>query len=632
MSYYKKLLDDNEQGRIAKLTKYFAKTRIPQELHQKLFDFHFFLEGSDCTTLDYIYGSLEREARRRHQLADGEIILLYRRRKDNVTFVVTDHGFSWCNTTGDKDWGQKYSYIHWESVHRVEYDEATERFYFYSSPSKKPFDWFTSYVLIKTFEHNKRLLFSKLLTKIARCFYIDREKVYKSKVTDCSLPLAERLQATELWWRYCVDYSEGLDTQFGKIDIYLSEYNNTKDAEYLEDAEDILERISIKDVSNSKTGRTISIEDIKTTKNRIEGYRVKVATLRGQLQEARQGIIRILGAEGDKNKRELTRQLKELEASEQWQNYTSTIDYRRRKFIMPLKEISGCNSEDIEVFQIGHIPACIDFPIGHPVAGTLYIGNPVVANMYKPFEDYEFEFFSSKVNEFCRLMQCLGATEISIRTLKGKKISSATANELHVDGSVGIKTHSVSAEVQINDHQKQDKSSHTEIEIVQRFAPSLKPYIPKDLVWYKEEADWQSKVAQRLNGNMLEFSQRISTKETSFVSAAELSDIKAQAKVLWTKANVNVNIKSDSEFKTSEETEWLVSVKFKSLEEYQEAVSSPLLSATSNNEDIYREEVLFYLEDYGVITHIERHYLEKKRVRLGITPERAKEIEDSCLQ
>jgi hypothetical protein len=124
---------------------------------------------------------------------------------------------------------------------------------------------------------------------------------------------------------------------------------------------------------------------------------------------------------------------------------------------------------------------------------------------------------------------------------------------------------------------------------------------------------------------MLEFSQRISTKETSFVAATEILDIKAQAALLWKKANINVDIKSESEFKSSEETEWLVSVKFKSLDEFTDTTSC-------DNDEKYKEEVLFYLEDNGIVTDIERHYLEKKRVRLGITAERAKEIEEACLQ
>lgn len=51
----------------------------------------------------------------------------------------------------------------------------------------------------------------------------------------------------------------------------------------------------------------------------------------------------------------------------------------------------------------------------------------------------------------------------------------------------------------------------------------------------------------------------------------------------------------------------------------------------TDNDEKYKEEVLFYLEDNGSITDIERRFLERKRVRLGISEDRAKEIEAECL-
>ena len=642
--YYQLLKVNGNTQRISQVEKFLEATRLPNTITKKLFDFLYFGGGgkydySDHSALDEITQKIEREARRRHQLSDEETILFYRKRKDSVTFVVTDYGFSWRNNSGDSDYGAEYFYIPWESVHRVEYDEDY-RIEFYSSSSKEPFLSRSGYSVIKDTDDEKCRLFAELLTSIARyCFYRDRDELYRKKVTDNSLPFLDRLKASEMWLTYCVEYPECLDALFSKVDILLSEYRNTNNVELLDSAEDVLDGIPVADdLKFKEKGDKFAIkpawlkleyditkEENDAVRNRVRRARVEIACLKGKWQEARQNVIRILGSNGVQEKRELIKLLGELESDDNWQNYTSAVDYHRRKFIMPLKEIAGCNSDTIDVFQIDHLPSCIDFPVGHPVAGTVYIGNPFVPNMYKPFEGYEYEFFLSKVNEYCRLLQCLGATEISIRTLKGKSASGMTASNVHVDGSAGSKRASFSAEVNYRNQKRQEASSLTEMEIVQRFAPMRKPYVPDGLVWYKEEVDWQSKVQQRLNGNMLEFSQRISTKETSFVAATEILDIKAQAALLWKKANINVDIKSESEFKSSEETEWLVSVKFKSLDEFTDTTSC-------DNEDKYKEEVLFYLEDNGIVTDIERHYLEKKRVRLGITAERAKEIEETCLQ
>ena len=634
-SYYQRLKDNGDTERISRIEKVLNATRLPKTLIEKVFDFLHWGGFSDCIALDEISLKLEKEANRRHQLSDEETILFYRKRKDSVTFVVTDYGFSWKNNSGDSDYGSEYLYIPWECVDRVEYDE-NYWIEFYSSSSKDPFLCLCGWNAIK---YKECRLFAELLTAIARCFYRDRDELYRKKVMDNSLPFHDRLKASEMWLTYCVEYPECLDALFSKVDILLSECRITNNYEYLDSAEDVLDGIPVvDDLKFKEKGDKFAIkpawlkirheitkEENDAIRNRIRRARVEIACLKGKWQEARQNVIRILGSNGVQEKRELIKLLGELESDDNWQNYTSAVDYHRRKFIMPLKEISGCNSDTIDVFQIDHLPSCIDFPVGHPVAGTVYIGNPFVPNMYKPFEGYEYEFFLSKVNEYCRLLQCLGATEISIRTLKGKSASGMTASNVHVDGSAGSKRASFSAEVNYRNQKRQEASSLTEMEIVQRFAPMRKPYVPDGLVWYKEEVDWQSKVQQRLNGNMLEFNQRISTKETSFVAATEILDIKAQAALLWKKANINVDIKSESEFKSSEETEWLVSVKFKSLDEFTDTTSC-------DNEDKYKEEVLFYLEDNGIVTDIERHYLEKKRVRLGITAERAKEIEEACLQ
>ena len=49
----------------------------------------------------------------------------------------------------------------------------------------------------------------------------------------------------------------------------------------------------------------------------------------------------------------------------------------------------------------------------------------------------------------------------------------------------------------------------------------------------------------------------------------------------------------------------------------------------SDSEERYKEEVMFLLED-GVIGDSERRLLERKRLKLGVSEERAKMIEESC--
>lgn len=649
--YRQILRDKGNVDRISQVNRYIDSTRLPGHLREDIFNFLHFGEGekidsTDHAALDELSIKVEKEARTRHKLSDKEKILFYRKRKGAVTAVITDYGYSWKNSTNNPNWGEEFFYIPWESINRVDYNESTENFEFYSSPSKNPFDTLSDYILIKVIsEDEKSRLFAQVLTKIAKNFYIDRS-IYKSDSQSAAFTISEKLNKCDQWLNYCVEYEECLDALYSKIDVLLAEYKSNQNKEYLESAETILDDIITYDDSKfddqnkwfvvkpewSKMEHKITQQENEKTLNRVRSYRIKIASLKGELREARQNIISILGSSSCKEKRSILRSLDELESEEKWQEYTSNVEYQKRKLIMPLRDIAGCNSSNIEVFRMDHLPRSIQFPTGHPVPGTIYIGNPFISQKYIPFEGYELEFFLSRVNEYCRIMQCLGATEISIRTIKGKSASEVKDKRVEVDLSGNAKAFSGSNSVNYQKKQSEERTSHTGIEIVQRFDPSISPYVPEDLIWYNDEPDWQSKVQQRLNGNMLEFSQKISTAQKSYVSKSQLIDVKAQAEYIWAKANLNVNIKSESEFKETEETEWVVYVKFRSLKEFEKDVpKQDVKQKLSDNEEKYKEEVLFYLEDNGIISDIERKFLEKKRVRLGLSEESAKMIEESCL-
>ena len=107
------------------------------------------------------------------------------------------------------------------------------------------------------------------------------------------------------------------------------------------------------------------------------------------------------------------------------------------------------------------------------------------------------------------------------------------------------------------------------------------------------------------------------------------------------KVSAHYESDSDSTFKEAEETEWKITAKFKPLEEYannampvegtHEEAANPSTSTLSDDEQSYAEEVKFCLED-GAIGDKERRFLERMRTKLGISPERAAEIEESFHQ
>jgi hypothetical protein len=159
------------------------------------------------------------------------------------------------------------------------------------------------------------------------------------------------------------------------------------------------------------------------------------------------------------------------------------------------------------------------------------------------------------------------------------------------------------------------------------------PHIPDNLIWYPEQTTWQRLASQRTNNNnLLEFEEEFSTKETSFVSASEEESIKADLQILKFSANLNVNESNLKQSERSEETVWRIKVKFKSLADF--VISKSGISSNymlNQDEDYYRAEVLYCIKENAGISEIDRRILNRKRVQLGITEKRAKEIEDSCI-
>lgn len=245
------------------------------------------------------------------------------------------------------------------------------------------------------------------------------------------------------------------------------------------------------------------------------------------------------------------------------------LEYRDRKFIMPIEDIRNFLplQNEINVFEISHLPKNIKFPIGHPVAGELYIGHPYRRELYIPYETHEEAFFVDKVHELCYLLQCLGATEITIESLNGRSVNELYNDSLSVSGGVGIKAFSGSSSYESNNSRYRGETSDTRRAMHLEFDPMHKPYVPKGLVWYPESTEWQSLVQNRIDGNMLKYVESISTKQTRIVSSAEQEKIKASARILWARANVAVEKNIKNNFKEFVDTEWKVSVIFRSKKE-----------------------------------------------------------------
>lgn len=314
--------------------------------------------------------------------------------------------------------------------------------------------------------------------------------------------------------------------------------------------------------------------------------------------------------------------------------------YNERKLIVPVQSYTDLSQKKLAVVDINNLPA-INFPMGHPVANQLYVGHPYIPSKYIPFENYELELIEDKIREFSQIMQYLGATEINIESVNSSSNNKDSKIDQKLSGGVDYKLVSGSgnAERHITNKLLEDISQH--INLHQKFSPKKYPALPENLVWYQNEPSWQRLYSQRMQGALLEHEERIETKKSQVVENSELKQISAEVKWLFVQANGNWEQSMEEKFEAHENAILSIHVKFAPLEDLQvETLASqqntnPILSALSQSlteEEVeYLNELKACLEEDGEISSKERRLLNRLRERLGITEERAEELEASLL-
>lgn len=321
------------------------------------------------------------------------------------------------------------------------------------------------------------------------------------------------------------------------------------------------------------------------------------------------------------------------------QKFCNIEKFSDRQFIFIVKDedhVAGCYDMDDNinwVFTQDALPADISFPVGHPIPNTLYIAHPAQKGLYLPYEGAEDVLFQNKVEEFCRLAQCLGAEEITFSSIQGKSVSQNTALSYDANINGGRKKLNASGATSCSDSLASDMTTSKEVGLSFTYKPTKSPYCPTDITWLDVDSSWQAFVRQRLEGNILSYTKRISSTETTNISSNKKRGVKASFESLMNNVDGNFDSSVDTTFSSSENTIWEISIKFKSIDEFHdESNSSSQNKSTlqlSAAEQKYKEEVLFVLED-GVIGDAERRLLERKRQKFGISEERAKLIEEIC--
>jgi hypothetical protein len=196
-------------------------------------------------------------------------------------------------------------------------------------------------------------------------------------------------------------------------------------------------------------------------------------------------------------------------------------------------------------------------------------------------------------------------------------------------------------------HKTDNQGIKRNLQKTQRFAPKKSPYLPSDLVWFENEPSWKRLYQQRIDGNILEYHEKVSTDQNKLLSSNEQSRLNVEFGNFISK--INVSTQNEVKIKLSENltTEWDISVLFAPIEEldgYNEQrnqikdteerfTKNEVASVRENAEAVkkYTEEVLFCLKNNRFISDDERRFLARKAHKLGLDELSAMKIENKIL-
>ena len=223
---------------------------------------------------------------------------------------------------------------------------------------------------------------------------------------------------------------------------------------------------------------------------------------------------------------------------------------------------------------------------------------------------------------------------ITIESVKGSSVDSIANSDINFKADAEIKIHSGGGSRNIKTDSENNSKSRNQLSTKQKFTPTKKPYLPESLIWYNHEPEWQQIYQQRMNGNLDSYSISTKNQFSQFNKENEFEKIKAEYENLIVKVGAEFTKKISKQFQEEGFTEWKIEVDFTPVSELKEEnfrqVSLAESSLTKEEED-YIDMFKDAFEDDGVSSD-ERKLLDKKRDKLNIPPQRAEELEKIAIK
>lgn len=305
------------------------------------------------------------------------------------------------------------------------------------------------------------------------------------------------------------------------------------------------------------------------------------------------------------------------------------LPFKDRKALLIVDKFSNLDQDHFATLHINSDLSALSFPTGHPKVNEMYVAHPLTTNRYMPIEDYQLELIEDRVREFCELAQGLGATEINIECLNSNSNDSNRSGNSNMSGGASRNGNNIHGSGHKEYSRRLIEEISRSISLHQTFQPHKAPSLPSNLLWYSGEPSWQRLYRQRMEGGLLTHEERIETKKSQVVDNREMKEIKAELQTLFANMDVAFDKTEESKFEQQENAVLAISVKFAPLSQLTgEAPTTSQAPMLTSNEQKYIDEVKECLED-GEITKTGRRLLNMQRERLGISEARAAELEAS---
>lgn len=237
------------------------------------------------------------------------------------------------------------------------------------------------------------------------------------------------------------------------------------------------------------------------------------------------------------------------------------INYSKRKLIFVDSEIRDYTPTTFSILDKNILPD-LKFPMGHPVEDEFYVGHPYNSKHYFPLETSENELFIERINEYCYLLQCLGATQIDIISVKGLDTEKLEKENVNTKSEGKYQGNKGELDITNNTESNKEESLNQTIGITQNFSPVKKPYLPNDLIWFNHESSWQTLFKQRMNGSILKHVENIDTNNNRLFTDQEYHKVKAEFSNLLVTAKIEHTKDINKKFKQKEFTHWSITVTF----------------------------------------------------------------------